>query len=270
MLWLLGPIGAAMIAYAVATTPVGEGDGVMLYVWPLLWVAYFFGGRETIAIVAWIGAVQAAALIHSDGVLDRWIDLMVSIGLVAAVVHELSERNRRLVTRLRGEARVDKLTGVLNRRGFEERAAIEVERARREGHPVAAATFDIDFFKRVNDEWGHETGDHVLEALGEVLRSETRAVDIVARYGGEEFVTLLPDCGLDEAERYAERVRARFGEGERPGIPHASVSAGVTAALMPESVEALLAAADSALYAAKRGGRNRTVAHRQSGVPVPS
>ena len=96
------------------------------------------------------------------------------------------------MARLAEEARVDKLTGVLNRRGFEEHAAIELERARREGYSVAASTFDIDYFKRVNDEWGHEAGDRVLEHLGEVLRAETRGADIVARLGGEEFVAFLP------------------------------------------------------------------------------
>jgi diguanylate cyclase (GGDEF)-like protein len=267
-LWWLGPFGVSLIAYAIATTPPGEGEGALLYIWPVLWVAYFYGRRETIAIVAWTAVVQGIALIHAGGVADRWIDVVVSVAIVAAVVHALSARNRRLVARLEEEARVDKLTGVLNRRGFEERAALEVERSRREGHPVAAATFDIDWFKRVNDEWGHEKGDRVLEALGEVLTAETRAVDVVARIGGEEFVTLLPDCDLAQVERYAERVRACFAAAEPAGLPDVTVSAGVTAALAPESVEALLAVADSALYAAKRGGRDRTVAHGPAALPV--
>jgi predicted signal transduction protein with EAL and GGDEF domain len=188
----LGPIGAALIAYAIATTPTGQGDGVLLYIWPVLWVAYFFGRRASVVIVVWIGVVQGAALIHLNGVLDRWIDLVVSVGIVAVVVQVLSERNDRLVARLAAEARVDKLTGVLNRRGFEERAAIEVERARREGYSVGVASFDIDYFKRVNDEWGHDAGDRVLERLGAVFRTESRTVDIVGRLGGEEFVALLP------------------------------------------------------------------------------
>jgi diguanylate cyclase (GGDEF)-like protein len=261
----LGPIGAALIAYAVATTPAGQGDGVLLYIWPVLWVAYFFERRGSVLIVIWIGVVQGAALIYSDGVLDRWIDVIVSVGIVAAVVNALSERNRRLVNRLAAEARVDKLTGVLNRRGFEERAAVEVERARREGYPVGVASFDIDYFKRVNDEWGHDTGDRVLERLGAVFRRESRGVDITARLGGEEFVALLPGAEADQVWAYAERIRAGFAAGGRHGV---TVSAGVTASPSPESVEELLQAADSALYTAKRSGRDRTVTHQQAALDL--
>jgi diguanylate cyclase (GGDEF)-like protein len=264
----LGPIGAGLIAYAIATTPPAQGDGALLYIWPVLWVAYFFGRRESLLIVAWVAVVQGAALAYSDGVLDRWIDVMVSVGVVAAVVQALSERNRRLVTRLAAEARVDKLTGVLNRRGFEEQAAMELERARREGYSVAVATFDIDYFKRINDEWGHDAGDRVLQSLGAVFRRESRGVDIVARLGGEEFVAMLPRSDAGQARAYSERVRAGFATAGKRGVRHVTVSAGVTASSAPESVEALLQAADSALYAAKRGGRDRTVVQRPAAVGV--
>ena len=204
----LGPIGAALIAFAIATTPTAQGDGVLLYIWPVLWVSYFFGRTASILIVAWVGAVQGAALIYSGGVLDRWIDLIVSVGVVSAVVHALSERNKRLVTRLAAEARIDKLTGVLNRRGFEEHAAVELERAGREGYSLGAATFDIDYFKRVNDEWGHEVGDRVLVRLGAVLRAQTRGADVVGRMGGEEFVILLPGTDVAQAEAWAATARS--------------------------------------------------------------
>ncbi len=254
----LGPIGAALIAFAVATTPPGQGDGALLYIWPVLWVAYFLGRDASILIVAWIGLVQGAALIHSGGVFDRWVDVMVSVGVVAAVVYALSERNRKLVAGLAEEARVDKLTGVLNRRGFEEQATLELERASREGYHLGAASFDIDYFKRVNDEWGHEAGDRVLERLGRVLQSESRALDVVARLGGEEFVALLPRATARQVESYAERVRSAFADGDHERS-RVTVSAGVTAGLAPDSIEALLQVADSALYAAKRAGRDRTV-----------
>jgi diguanylate cyclase (GGDEF)-like protein len=260
----LGPIGAALIAYAIATTPTGQGDAVLLYIWPVLWVAYFFDRRESVLIVAWIGVVQGAALIHLHGVLDRWIDLVVSVGIVAVVVQALSERNDRLVAKLAAEARVDKLTGVLNRRGFEERAAIEVERARREGYPAGVASFDIDYFKRVNDEWGHDAGDRVLERLGEVFRTESRTVDIVGRLGGEEFVALLPSSDAEQTLAYAERIRAAFATSVEREVSNVTVSAGVTATIGPEGADELLQVADSALYAAKRGGRDRAVLHDQA------
>jgi diguanylate cyclase (GGDEF)-like protein len=257
-LFALGPIGAALIAYALATTPPNETDGALLYVWPVLWVTYFFGRRGAIAIVAWVAAVQAAAVLAmDDGVFDRWMDVVVSVAVVAVVVHSLVERNRRLVARLAAEARVDKLTGVLNRRGFQERAEVELERARREQAWVGAVTVDIDYFKRVNDEWGHDVGDRVLERLGEVLRGESRSSDVVARLGGEEFAALLPGADADEAMAYAERVRDQFARDAGLGLPPVTVSAGVSAAVSPGTVDELLQPADSALYAAKRGGRDR-------------
>jgi diguanylate cyclase (GGDEF)-like protein len=261
-LFALGPIGAALIAYALATTPPSETDGALLYVWPVLWVTYFFGRRGAIFIVAWVAAVQAAAVLAmDDGVFDRWMDVVVSVAVVAVVVHSLVERSNRLVARLAAEARVDKLTGVLNRRGFEERAAVEVERARREDACVGAVTFDIDYFKRVNDEWGHDVGDRVLEHLGEVLRTQSRSMDVVARLGGEEFVTLLPGVDADDAMTYAERVRDEFARDGGRGLPRTTVSAGVSAAVAPNTVDGLLQTADSALYAAKRTGRDRALVH---------
>jgi diguanylate cyclase (GGDEF)-like protein len=258
----LGPVGAALIAYAVATTPPGEGEGVLLYIWPVLWVSYFFGRPGTVAIVVWVGIVQGAALMHAGGLFDVWFDVVVSVAIVAVVVRVLSERNDRLVARLAAEARIDKLTGVHNRRGFEERAAIEVERARRERYSVGLATFDIDYFKRVNDEWGHDAGDRVLAALGAVFREQSRSLDVVARIGGEEFVALLPCVDAGATLVYAERIRSAFARAAH--LPNVTVSAGVVAAVAPDSVDELLQAADSALYAAKRGGRDRAAVHDQA------
>jgi diguanylate cyclase (GGDEF)-like protein len=255
----LAPLGAAMIAYAIATTPPARGDGELLYVWPVLWVAYFFRRTGSILIVAWIGLVQGVALIASDGVLDRWLDVVVSVGIVAAVVHALSERNRKLVVGLEAEARVDQLTGVFNRRGFEERAPLELERAAREGAWLAAVTFDIDHFKLVNDEHGHEAGDRVLAHLGAVLSAETRTVDIVGRVGGEEFVALLAGSDDRRALAYAERVRWRFADFDDPGLPRVTISAGIAAAVAPEALDSLLHDADAALYAAKNAGRDQAL-----------
>jgi diguanylate cyclase (GGDEF)-like protein len=264
----LGPIGAALIAFAIATTPPGQGDGALLYIWPVLWVAYYFGRTGSVLIVVWVGIVQGVALIASGGVLDRWIDVLVSVGIVAAVVHVLSERNKRLVARLQAEARVDQLTGVLNRRGFDERAPNQLARATRDGTWLAAVSFDIDHFKGVNDEFGHEVGDRVLAHLGAVLRAETRTVDVVARLGGEEFSALLAGSDTSRAFAYAERVRHHFADLDDPGLPSVTVSAGIAAAMAPESVERLLHDADSALYAAKNAGRDRAVANQPVALRV--
>jgi diguanylate cyclase (GGDEF)-like protein len=257
----LGPIGAALIALAIATTP-EPGDGAVFYAWPVLWCAYFFGPRGAALIIVWIGVVHGVAVASLSGdasTIDRWLDVVVSMSIVAAVVSVLAGRNRQLLSSSLQEARTDQLTGLLNRRGFDERVGPEIVRARREESLVGVATFDIDHFKRVNDEWGHDAGDRVLVALADTFKAETRAGDIAARMGGEEFTVVLP--ALDEpgqAMDYAERIRAAFA-GMDLGVGPTTISAGVTVARSPESVQPLLLSADSALYEAKCKGRDRAV-----------
>jgi diguanylate cyclase (GGDEF)-like protein len=267
---VLGPLGAAMIAVAMSTTT-GYTDAAVLYMWPAVWMAFFFGTWGTVVIIGWICAVHGTALLALPAEMnnvDRWIDVSVAVLVVAVVVRTLAARNERLVANLETEARVDPLTGLLNRRGLEERLAAELSRAARDGSPLGVVAFDLDHFKAVNDEHGHEVGDRVLAWLGALLREQGRGVDVTARVGGEEFVVLLPRADADAATVYAERVR-RAVEAVRPGTGRArlglseslplSVSAGVAAATAPIDGAALMAAADQALYSAKRAGRNRTV-----------
>jgi diguanylate cyclase (GGDEF)-like protein len=156
------------------------------------------------------------------------------------------------------DARTDQLTGLLNRRGFDELVPHELARARRESSCVGVVTFDIDHFKRINDEWGHEAGDRVLAALADVFRAETRSNDVVARMGGEEFTAVLEVEGIEGAVEFAERVRAAFA-GVDVGVGHATISAGITAARQPGAANDLLLAADAALYQAKVAGRDRAI-----------
>ena len=124
----LGPIGVALVGVAVATTTdSAPNDGAVLFVWPVLWTAYYFGRKGAVLIVTCVGVVDALALLSlpAEAVsIDRWLDVMGTVAIVAGVVHVLAES-------LSTEARVDKLTGLLNRRGFEERAAVERARAQR-------------------------------------------------------------------------------------------------------------------------------------------
>jgi diguanylate cyclase (GGDEF)-like protein len=258
---MLGPLGVALIAYALATTT-GPGDGAVLYALPVLWTAFFFGRRGAIAIIACVAVGHAITLLElppASSYPGRWVDVMVSVCSVAVVVLVLERRNETLVAHLAGEARTDALTGLLNRRGFEERASLELAHARREGGPIAVATLDIDYFKRINDEWGHETGDRVLAHVGALLRSECREIDIPARMGGEEFTLLLPGCDVVAATGFTERIRVALAA-EGGELPTVRISAGVVSGTMPVRVEDLLRRADTALYEAKRSGRDRTTA----------
>jgi diguanylate cyclase (GGDEF)-like protein len=261
--WLapLGPLGVLLIAVALSATP-GAGDGAVLYMWPVLWTSFFFGRRGAVVIVLCIGAAHAGTLLllpESSSYPGRWVDVMISVSVVAAVILTLVDRNDRLLTQLAEEARTDALTGLLNRRGFDERAHLELARARREDASIAIVAFDIDYFKRVNDEWGHETGDRVLERVAGLLADSSREIDVVARFGGEEFVVLLPGEDAEGGREFAERARRVIAHDAAP-LPNVRLSAGVAAAVAPALLDDLVQRADTALYKAKRSGRDRTVA----------
>jgi diguanylate cyclase (GGDEF)-like protein len=166
---------------------------------------------------------------------------------------------------LRSLAFIDGLTGVANRRRFDESLQAEWRHCRRGAGPLTLIMIDIDHFKRYNDQYGHQAGDACLQQVAAAIKQCLgRSHDLVARYGGEEFVCLLPDCNPAGAARKAEVLRQAVAA---LGIPHetSSVAATVTVSLgvatcMPDAnatADQLLAAADAALYAAKTGGRNR-------------
>jgi len=176
------------------------------------------------------------------------------IALVLDAAH-LAERLVELST-------VDDLTGVLNHRAILEWLQREVERRRRYGGGLAVILADLDRFKRVNDEYGHLAGDAVLRAAASALREGLRQVDAVGRYGGEEFLAVLPETGLEEARRVAERLRARLASREvvtAGARIRVTASFGVAAAeeLDGPDVQALIGLADDRLYEAKRAGRDR-------------
>lgn len=159
------------------------------------------------------------------------------------------------------QAREDALTGLMNRRAFDEVLAHEFERARRTEHPLCLALLDIDHFKRVNDEWSHAVGDEALKAVAAELRRHFRSIDAVARWGGEEFAILMPYTSLDEARAAAERLRLGVErmdcDGFAPGLK-LTVSIGLSSHVGLSHHEKLVSRADAELYKAKQAGRNRT------------
>jgi diguanylate cyclase (GGDEF)-like protein len=154
------------------------------------------------------------------------------------------------------EVRTDPLTGVNNRRGLDDALTTQLALMNRYGTRFSLAMFDIDHFKRVNDEEGHLYGDSILQKLARLLDESVRETDMVARYGGEEFVVIMPETDLDGAGVFAERLRAKIQK-ELP----LTVSGGVAEALDGDTQDSLLARADSALYESKTAGRNRIFRH---------
>jgi diguanylate cyclase (GGDEF)-like protein len=173
----------------------------------------------------------------------------------------------RAYNRMRGHLETivltDPLSGCFNRRGFEQLSTREVSRAVRGGHPMSVLALDVDYFKRINDEYGHLTGDEVLREMGLLLRETARLGDVVARYGGEEFEILAPDTNHEGALILAERIQHAFRTRPFAAVGVAqpvTVSIGIASdiARNDQVASVLIARADEALYVAKRNGRDRT------------
>ena len=177
---------------------------------------------------------------------------------VFGIVLYLMESVRSLMARLQELALSDELTGLANLRAFREVAAKEIDRSRRFHHELSLAYIDIDDFKGTNDRLGHEAGDRMLIALASLALATARSVDTVARIGGDEFVIIMPETGADAALPLATRLRAAFPRAAAVGDATATCSIGLASFThSPDSVEALLTAADALMYEAKAAGRDR-------------
>ena len=193
-------------------------------------------------------AVEVAAKLIRHG--DRVQRLSVARDITER--KEWEQQRAELLEQVQVLARIDGLTGVANRRVWDEELPREVDRAKRSGRQLCIAILDLDHFKVFNDTHGHQAGDRLLKATASAWQATIRATDLLVRYGGEEFALLLPNCFSAHALTLANRLRAVMPDG-------VTVSIGVAAWDGQESPEALLARADSALYTAKASGRDRCV-----------
>jgi len=195
-----------------------------------------------------------------------------------AVIRDVTERNRTqrelraLQHKLREQAIHDSLTGLYNRQPLNEFLDRELTLARRHRHPVSVVMGDLDHFKGVNDTYGHLAGDQVLRTFSELLKSSHRVSDIHCRYGGEEFLMVLPDMTNEVARERTEYLRMAVEDKPivfNTSVIHVTASFGV--ATFPQhgnTRDALIAAADKALYAAKAGGRNRVISYSEDVAPM--
>jgi diguanylate cyclase (GGDEF)-like protein len=197
-------------------------------------------------------------------------------GLFSRMETKVAERTvalREANEKLAEAARVDHLTGLLNRRGFNEEAEAESFRAFRSGRQFSIVLADVDRFKQVNDEYGHACGDHVLKRVATLLAERTRDVDRVARWGGEEFMLLLPETDAEGAAVLAEKLREAIAEnlfeysGQRLSI---TMTFGIAEHRKGEALEACIARADTALYTGKERGRNKVMIGKYRGLTLVS
>jgi diguanylate cyclase (GGDEF)-like protein len=196
---------------------------------------------------------------------------LVTLLLGAVLAAQLARPLARKFGELSEQAETDVLTGLANRRALDARLAEELDRARRHGTHLALVLVDVDDFKQINDLYGHQHGDEVLRALGPILRGSLRELDLAGRFGGEEFALILPGTQLPGARRVAQQIRRVLAATSIVGPSGESVkiTASFGAAEFPShpSVEALVQAADSALYEAKRTGKDRIVAATRTRKP---
>ncbi len=227
--------------------------------WPAIFVPMLHG-------LVFLCPIPLASVLPDDkGIVvlaSGWIavftlEVMLYIVGTAFIVLVLSKE--RSVRIHRDAATTDELTGVLNRRGFMAASKVLIDRFEKRGEPLSVMVFDLDHFKRINDQHGHVVGDHVLRLFAFIAGLNMRATDILGRMGGEEFVAILPGAAIDAAVA-AERVRLAF---EAAAVTVADQAVGATVSIGIASGEpgadtiAMIAAADRALYMAKMNGRNR-------------
>ena len=222
--------------------------------------------RHALQLVSVLFAVTGASLASGAGwlvVTSHLIILSMSLASGALLAHVFEFRSRRqfeLEVALAQEASTDSLTGLVNRRGLDAQLRAECDRSRRYQRPLSILLLDIDHFKKVNDQWGHDVGDLVLTQVAQSCWKALRGSDILGRWGGEEFLALLPETTPEEAMQLAERLRRTveltpYGAGLRELSMTISIGCGGYDADKPW--EATYAAVDAALYRAKTEGRNR-------------
>ncbi|HEY5219157.1 MAG TPA: diguanylate cyclase [Gemmatimonadaceae bacterium] len=239
----------------------GVGTATLL----ALALGFFFGerlSRSVRALTTAIGAMGKGQLRQRVEVRSR-----DEVGLMAEVFNRMSVELAESHTQIRAQAALlkelsirDDLTGLHNRRHFDEQAANAYARALRYEQPLSVMICDVDRFKQVNDRFSHAAGDAVLAQLGRLLRATLRESDIVARYGGEEFVVAFPETGMAQAAALCERIRERVEhcvwDSANPDL-RVTLSMGIDGDIGRGSIHAMLAAADARMYEAKAAGRNR-------------
>jgi len=180
--------------------------------------------------------------------------------LIKINANELEKKNQELEEKIKEVAllsNIDPLTSIANRRSFEKELSKEVLRSRRYNHPLSLAIFDIDLFKDVNDTYGHNKGDLILQKLCELISANIRELDCFARWGGEEFVLIFPELTLEKALIVTEKLRATISQYEIEPNLYITCSFGVTECTDKDTIEDLFQRIDNSLYQAKSNGRNR-------------
>jgi diguanylate cyclase (GGDEF)-like protein len=259
-------VGTVLIEWTVYSSGETTSPFAMFYFWIAIYAFYFLSRPRALVQMAFIALAYSATLVVSGDLTTtpviNWAVVTFTLVVSGALIGSQRNHVDRLIGRLSDAARTDSLTGLLNRRGFEELFETELERARRSDRPLSVIVGDLDAFKTVNDRYGHAAGDRALERLSEILQSVKRRIDTAARIGGEEFAIIAPDTDHHAAYILAERMRREVRDTFKSEPFPLTISLGI--ATFPRhgaKAESLIGDADEALYAAKKLGRDRTVVY---------
>jgi len=273
--WLVA-LASGLITAAIYFRASPAPAHAVFYLWVTCYSFYFFPRAVALAELALAGTGFAAVLaLTAHPPAHRVEVLLLTVGTLAVagvLIGALRRGVEEMVARLANVARTDALTGLLNRRGFEDAFELELERARRGGHALSVLIGDLDGFKKINDRFGHHAGDSALRRASSILERRKRRIDTVARLGGEEFALVVPDADNHAAYMLAERLRGALKEAFAHEPVPITISFGVAGfPAHGEGYEALLGSADDALYAAKELGRDRTVIYSRevAGILTP-
>jgi diguanylate cyclase (GGDEF)-like protein len=223
---------------------------------PILWSLLHGSARQLHLALGFMGLTLVLPMVLSASPLSEWrriVIWLVVAPLVGLAAERLMRQLRERAADLDELSKTDALTGLENRRAWDEELPIACALAEKNGYPLSIALIDLDHFKLYNDEHGHQQGDRFLKRLAAGWRERLRATDRLARYGGEEFAVILSGCNGDDAYRVIEELRSAMPEGE-------TCSAGIATHERDEGTASLLRRADEALYEAKNRGRDRTFA----------
>jgi diguanylate cyclase (GGDEF)-like protein len=274
--WLVAPFAAAVIVAGLNFATRDASTGAQLfYLWPILYTANFLGRRVLYLNLALVFAGNAGTVFVILGPrrgASDWVAMVLAMTMAATVVQSLRIRADRLRDVLEQQAYTDHLTGLANRRYFDEALVTAAAWAQRTDGSLALLTVDLDHFKAINDTYGHADGDRVLQAVADAMRGVAGETGVAARLGGDEFVMLLR-MGRRPAMAAADAVRAAVAE--RYDLPGGPPGVSIGLAVLPGDARTaadLVAASDTALYEAKTSGRGRTsvAGERQNVDQLPS
>ena len=264
---------ATQVAIAAAVA-LSEGPVGVAMAWLALPVVTLSARFSMKGVILGVGATLLLMLavafgVHADRVINDPPLIIMPVGLVIAL-GMLSTALMRSDMEHRTEAVIDPLTGMLNRNALATRIAELSQQSSVSGEPIGVLLADVDRFKEVNDSLGHSAGDAVLKDVANVLRTHLRAFDLIYRLGGEEFLVLLPGSDLELTKMHADRLRAGVSESTMAADVRLTMSFGVSASSPGREFDydAVFAAADAALYEAKRGGRDQVVADPRPAMAV--